>query len=145
MKRAFLLFLFLLGFTGCAVSSHYVNFTEHKFSPKPKDYVINTYKTSDQAPATGTYYVIGQLELSGYASAGITPSYLLRRAQAIARKRGADAIINVVSENFSDTEVYARPGYFGRRYYHPREYVAYGDALLTMHGDLIVFTSSVAK
>ena len=145
MKRTLFLFLFLLGFTGCAVSSHYVKYTDHKFSPKPKDYMVSIYKASDHSLAAGSYYVIGQLELSGYASSGITPSYLVRRAKAIARRRGADAIINVVSENFADNEIYARPGYFGRHYYHPREYVAYGDALLTLRGDLVVYNSAVAK
>lgn len=145
MKKIFLSVLIVLGLAGCAVSSHYVNYTEKKFLPKPRNYVVKIYTASKRMPNLGSYYVIGSIELSGYASAGVTPDALRKRAKVIVRKKGADAIINASIKHFSDREVYVRHGYYGRYYYHPREYIVSNDKLFVFHGDLIVFSAGVVK
>jgi Prokaryotic membrane lipoprotein lipid attachment site len=142
MKKTILLFFILLGLTGCAINSRYVNYTDQKFAPKPGHYAVAIYPASQKIVFEAPYYVIGKLDLSSYASAGETPETLRDYAQKIARNKGADAIINAVAENILYNEVYVRPAYFGRYGYHPREYIPYGDALLTFRGELIVFKSN---
>jgi hypothetical protein len=70
--------------------------------------------------------VIGKVSIEGFAGNGVSPETLTHQAKDIARKRGADAIINARTEVF--------------RYY-------YGDSLLRFKGELIVFAppSGTAK
>ena len=68
------------------------------------------------------YYVIGKVSIEGFASNGVSPETLTNQAKEIARKRGADAIINARTEVF--------------HYYD-------GDALLRFKGELIVYASAV--
>ena len=145
MKKIFLSVLIILGLAGCAVSSKYTAYTDRKFSPHLKHTMVNIYDASSKLPSTMSYYVIGKVDLSAYASSGATPADLRRKAQAIARKKGADAIINAASENMPYRDVYVGGGYYGRHYYHPRYYIPYGDTLLTFSGELIVFSNAVAQ
>lgn len=145
MKKIFLSLLIVIGLAGCAVSSRYVAYTDRKFSPRPKHTMVNIYDVSQKLPATMPYYVIGKVDLSAYASSGATPADLRRKAQAIARKKGADAIINAESEHMPYRDVYVGGGYYGRHYYHPRYYIPYGDTLLTFSGELIVFSTTTAQ
>lgn len=145
MKKIFLLFLILLGFTGCAVNSRYTAYTDQKFAPKSRHYAVNIYTASQKPFSDAPYYVIGKFNVSGYANDGVTPDDLRSYAQRIARNKGADAIINAVAENILYNETYVRPGYFGRYRYHPTEYIPYGDTLLTLQGELAVFGSNVSK
>ena len=144
MKKIFLSVLIILGLAGCAVSSKYTAYTDRKFSPHLKHTMVNIYNASQQLPSTMSYYVIGKVDLSAYASSGATPADLRRKAQAIARKKGADAIINAASENMPYRDVYVGGGYYGRHYYHPRYYIPYGDTLLAFSGELIVFSTATA-
>ena len=68
--------------------------------------------------ASNPYYVIGKVSIEGFASNGVSPESLTNQAKEIARKRGADAIINARTVVF--------------RYYG-------GDALLRFKGELIVY------
>jgi hypothetical protein len=75
-------------------------------------------------PTSNPYYVIGKVSIEGFASNGVSPESLANKARIIARKRGADAIINAATEAY--------------RYY-------YGDELLRFKGELIVYAPQAAK
>ena len=95
------------------------------------------------------------MEVSGHISNGVTPEELTQQAQAIARKKGADAIINVKTENFTYNGIETIPGHVsyhpvvleGRHRdrvayverYHRTRYIPYSDTVLTFQGDLIIF------
>ncbi len=89
-----------------------------RFPPKDQYYTINVYPESQAVGANNPYYVIGKISIEGFASNGVTPETLTNQAKEIARKRGADAIINARTEVF--------------RYYG-------GDALLRFKGEFIVY------
>ena len=125
MKNKILcLCLFILVLAGCATSTRYVDYTAQRFPPKDAFYAVNVYPES-QAPSVGNpYYVIGKVSIEGFASNGVSPVSLTNQAKEIARKRGADAIINAGTVAF--------------RYYN-------GDALLRFKGELIVYVSAATK
>ena len=123
-KKILLLGLFVLVLAGCATSTRYVNYTGQRFPPKDALYAINVYPESQALPAGNPYYVIGKISVEGFASNGVSPASLTNQAKEIARKRGADAIINAGTVAF--------------RYYN-------GDALLRFKGELIVYAPAAAK
>jgi hypothetical protein len=122
-KRILFLGLFVLILAGCATSTRYVNYTTEQFPPKDPLYNVNVYPQSQALPASNPYYVIGQVSIEGFASNGVSPEVLTSQAREIARRRGADAIINARTMAF--------------RYYD-------GDALLRFKGELIVYTPAPA-
>ena len=121
--KILLLGLMVLGMAGCATSSRYDNYTDQRFPPKDQYYTVNVYPETQALPAANPYYVIGRVSIEGYASDGVTPETLANQARSIARKRGADAIIN------SRTEII--------RYWR--------DAVLRFRGELIVYAPVVTK
>jgi len=122
MKNKLLLGFVVLVIAGCATSTRYVSYTPQRFSPKDALYAVNVYSQAQPLTASNPYYVIGKVSVEGFASNGVSPETLTNQAKKIARKRGADAIIN------AGTEAY--------RYYG-------GDALLRFKGELIVFAPAV--
>lgn len=116
-KKILLLGLLALVLAGCAVSTRYVNYTDQRFPAKDEFSTINIYSAAQPQGAANPYYVIGNVSIEGFASNGVTPESLTHEAKTIARKKGADAIIN------ARTEVL--------RYY--------GDQLLRFKGELIVY------
>ena len=120
--------ILLLGFValilaGCATSTRYVDYTDQRFPPKDQYFAVNVYPETQAIPAANPYYVIGKVSIEGYASDGVTPETLANQARRMARKRGADAIIN------SRTEII--------RYWR--------DAVLRFRGELIVYAPPVTK
>jgi hypothetical protein len=85
---------------------------------------VNVYPQSQSIGASNPYYVIGKVSIEGFVSYGVTPESLTDQARGIARKRGADAIINARTEVF--------------RY-------GYGDQLLRFRGELIVYAPTASK
>jgi hypothetical protein len=122
-KQILLLGLCLLVLAGCATSTRYINYTDQRFPPKDQYYVVNVYSQAQPIPASNPYYVIGKVSVEGFASNGVNPEGLTNQAKAIARKRGADAIINATTEVFH----------------------YYGDALLRFKGELIVYAPAASK
>lgn len=143
MNKILLIILIALGAAGCAVQSKYIHYTDQSFPSKGKYYFVAVYPKPQRPPAAEPYTVIGRVEVSGYVSDGVNEDTLLEKAKAIARKRGADAIINAKSEAIQYRDMYVEPGYVAgrryRRYYHPPVYVPYRNVRLTFRGDLIVF------
>ncbi len=117
-KKILLLGLFVLVLAGCATSTSYINYTVQRFPPKDEFYTVNVYPESQALGASNPYYVIGKVSIEGFAGNGVSSGSLTNQAKEIARKRGADAIINAGTEVF--------------RYYG-------GDALLRFKGELIVY------
>ena len=125
MQKQFLLLGFLvLVLAGCATSTRYVNYTGQRFPPKDEFYSVNVYPESQAQSAANPYYVIGKVSIEGFASSGVSPETLTNQAKKVARKRGADAIIN------ARTEIYH---YYG------------GDSLLRFKGELIVYAPATSK
>jgi hypothetical protein len=119
MKKNILLSgLLVLVLAGCATSTRYVNYSAQQYPPKDPAFAINVYPQTQPLGAANPYYVIGKVSVEGFASNGVNPETLAKQAKAIARKRGADAIINAGTVAF--------------RYYG-------GDALLRFTGELIVY------
>ena len=121
--------LWVLGFSililaGCATSTRYVNYTDQQFPPKDALYNVNVYPETQALGAANPYYVIGKVSIEGFASNGVSPETLAIQAKEIARKRGADAIIN------TKTVAY--------HYYGP-------DILFRFKGELIVFAPAASK
>ena len=116
--------LFVLVLAGCATSTRYVSYTAQRFPPKDKSYAVNVYPESQALSAGNPYYVIGKVSIEGFVSDGVSPASLTNQAKEIARKRGADAIINARTVAF--------------HYYD-------GDALLRFKGELIVYASAATK
>ena len=123
-KKIFVLGLFILVLAGCATSTRYVAYTPQRFPPKDEHYAVNVYPESQGIFAGNSYYVIGKISIEGFASNGVSPASLINQAKEIARKRGADAIINAGTQAF--------------HYYS-------GDALLRFKGELIVYAPVVTK
>jgi hypothetical protein len=146
MKKLILLFLIILSASGCAVQSRYVRYTDQEFISKPKYHTVGVYPESLRPPASERYTVIGRVETSGYLSDGITQDDLTDKAKDIARKKGADAIINVRVERVEYKGTYMVPGYVEHHYhhqhYHPPEYYPYQNTALTFRGELIIFTQN---
>ena len=125
MKNKILcLCLFILVFAGCATSTRYVGYTPQRFPPKDENYTVNVYLESQALSVGNPYFVIGKVSIEGFASNGVSPASLTNQAKEIARKRGADAIINAGTVAF--------------RYYN-------GDALLRFKGELIVYAPAVTR
>ena len=122
-RQVLFLGLFVLVLAGCATSTRYVNYTDQQYPPKDQFYAVNIYPETQPLGASRPYYVIGKFSIEGFASNGVNPETLSNRAKVIARKRGADAIINARTEIF--------------RYYS-------GDALLRFKGELVVYASPAA-
>lgn len=118
-KQVLFLGLFVLILAGCATSTRYVNYTDQRFPPKDQLYAVNVFPATQPLGASKPYYVIGKVSIEGFASNGVSPETLMNQAKVIARKRGADAIINAGTELFR---------YWG------------GDALLRFKGELIVYS-----
>ena len=123
-KRILFLGLCVLILAGCATSTSYVNFTSQRFVPKDQSYIVNVYPATQTLGTANPYYVIGKFSIEGFASSGVSPETLIDRAKVIARKRGADAVINAKTEAF--------------RYYG-------GDLLLRLKGELIVYAATASK
>ena len=123
-KRILGLGMFVLVLAGCATSTRYINYTEQRYPPKDEFYSVNVYPQSQKLDASNPYYVIGKVSVEGFASNGVNPDSLSAQAKEVARKRGADAIINAKTEIF--------------RYYD-------GDALLRFKGELIVYAPALVK
>jgi len=123
-NKILLLGLFVLVLAGCATSTRYINYTDQRYPPKDEFYAINVFPQSQAQTSANPYYVIGKVSVEGLTSDGVSPETLTNRAKVLARKRGADAIIN------ARTEVY--------HYY-------YGDQLLRFIGELIVYAPAVSK
>jgi hypothetical protein len=124
MFKKILLGLIILGLAGCATSTRYVSYTSQRFPAKESFDAINVYSESQALDAKNPYYVIGQISIEGFASSGVSPETLTSQAQVIARKRGADAIINAKTVAF--------------HYYN-------GDSVLRFKGDLIVYAPAETK
>ena len=114
----------LLLLAGCATSTRYVDYTDQRFPAKDEFYAVNIYPASQALNASTPYYVIGKVSIEGLTSSGVSPETLTNQAKKIARKRGADAIINAGTQAF--------------RYYG-------GDLLLRFKGELIVYAPQTAK
>jgi len=124
-KNMFFIGLLTLVLVGCATSTRYVNYSDQRYAPKDKYYAVNVYPISQPLGAATPYYVIWKVSVEGFASNGVSPETLANQAKQIARKKGADAIINANTEAFR---------YWG------------GDALLRFTGELIVYApSAMAK
>lgn len=123
-KRILLIGFFVLVLAGCATSTRYINYTDQRFPPKDPYYTVNIYSQAQPQPVSNPYYVIGKVSIEGFASNGVSPESLTNQARGIARKRGADAIINATTQVF--------------HYY-------YGDALLRFKGELIIYAPAAAK
>jgi hypothetical protein len=122
-KKILSMGLMVLFLAGCATSTSYVNYTYHTFPPKDPGFAVNVYPVNQSPGAGKPYYVIGKISIEGFAGNGVSPEKLTNQAILIARKRGADAIINSKTAMF--------------RYYD-------GDALLRFTGDLIIYSPEVA-
>ena len=123
-NRIFFLGFCFLFFIGCATSSMYVHYTSKHFVPKDKLYDVKIYLETEPLNASKPYFVIGKVLIEGFSSNGVGTEGLTKEAKEIARKRGADAIINVKSQVF--------------RYYD-------GDNLFKFNGELIVYSSSATQ
>ena len=158
MKKLCVLLLMLFVFSGCATTVKYYPYTEKSFPSKSKEYSVVLYTDSQRPSAAELYWVIGKVEVSGHVNDGVTHETLTNRAKGIARKKGADAIINVKTQSINYEGMYVIPGHvsyhevYGGRHegaivarYHPQRYVPYSDILLTFQGDLIVFSPSGSK
>ena len=121
--KILLLGLMVLGLAGCATSTRYDNYTDQRFPPKDPYYIVNVYPETQALRAANPYYVIGKVSIEGFASNGVSPETLANQARSIARKRGADAIIN------SRTEII--------QYWR--------DELLRFRGELIVYSPVATK
>jgi len=115
--------LMVLGLVGCATSTRYVYYTDQRFPPKDQYYNVNVYPQTQALAASTPYYVIGKVSIEGYASYGVTPEMLANQARNIARKKGADAVINAKTEII--------------HYWR--------DALLRFTGELIVYAPAGTK
>jgi hypothetical protein len=123
-NKVWVLGLFVLILAGCATSTRYVSYTPQRFPPKGVLFAVNVYPESQAPGVSNPYYVIGKVSVEGFASNGVSPGGLTNQAKEIAKKRGADAIINARTEAF--------------RYYD-------GDELLRFKGELIVYAPAVVK
>jgi hypothetical protein len=156
MKNIFLIVLTLF-LMGCATAITYSPYTSQKFPPKPKDYFITIYPQAQQRPIMAhTYVIIGKVNISGKVSNGVTSETLLEQAKAIARKKGADAIINAKTEKLNYNAIHTVPSEVtyhpvviaGGRHnggtvymedYRPAEYIPYTETLFTFNGELVIF------
>jgi hypothetical protein len=144
----------VLALAGCATTVRYFPYTSQKLPPKPSDYPVMIFAQGQHPTASQSYVVIGKVNVSGHVSDGLTPDDLMNKARAIARKKGADGIINVKTQNFDYKGIYEVPGHVsyhavgfaGRHrdvvyveHYHPTRYIPYSDTLLSLEGELIVF------
>ena len=142
MKKILLNILLVLALSGCATTVRYTSYTNQKSPAKPRDYFVNIYSGSVQLPASRSYRVIGKLEIQGNASDGANPQMLLEQAKSIARKKGADAIINVDQQISPYVGTYIIPGHRGYYHYHRTKFIPYQDTFLKFIGDLVILIST---
>ena len=94
--------------------------------------------------------------ISGDASDGVSQDLLNDQAQSIARKRGADVLINASAQVAQYNGTYVVPGhvtyrpidYYGDMYvarYHPTRYIPYQNTILRFQGELAVFSAAPAS
>ena len=145
MKRLFLLFLIVLVLAGCAVNTRYVSYTGEQLPAKAKYYFISIYPEAQPPVLTQPYRLIGRVETQGLVGDGVNEDTLADEARAIARAKGADAIINVRTESDAVGGTDVIPGYCGRYRCHPTTYVSRMDTLLRFRGELIAFTPVTAS
>jgi hypothetical protein len=141
MKKIFLTVFVALSLAGCATSVRYISYTQEKLSPKSKYYYMNVYSVNQKVPESQVYRIIGKVEVKGNVSNGVTPDMLLEQAKNTARKKGADAIINVETKTMTNTSMYVTPGHYGYYHYHPATYVPYQNTFLDFTGELVVYGS----
>ncbi len=122
MSKIVLTLVAVMFLAGCATSTRYDRYTSQHFPSKDEFFVVNVYPESQPLSADNPYYVIGKVSVEGLANS-ISAAGLANKAKKIARKKGADAIIN------AKTEVY---DYFG-------------DDLLRFKGELIVYAPAVSQ
>jgi len=67
---------------------------------------------------------------------------LVEQAKSIARKKGADAIINVDQQISPYLGTYIIPGHRGYYRYHRTKFIPYQDTFFKFIGDLIIFIST---
>lgn len=139
MKKIYWIFLIALSLAGCATSSMYMPYTDQVAPAKPKNYFITVYSVSQPPPLAKPYRVVGKVEVRGYASDGVSPDQLMEQAKNIARKKGADAIINANTQMLPYRGSYIVSGHRG--YYHHVRYIPYEDTLLEFTGELIIYMS----
>ena len=84
--------------------------------------------------------MIGRVETEGLVGEGVNSDTLADEARAIARAKGADAIINVRTEGATVGGTDVIPGHCGYRHCRPTEYVSHVDTLLRFRGELIAFS-----
>ena len=141
MKKIFLTILVVLNLAGCATTVRYTSYTDQKSPVKSKDYFITVYPASVQVPVSKPYRVIGKVEIQGNANDGVNSQMLVEQAKGIARKKGADAIINSSQEIRPYVGTYVVPGHMGYYHYHRTKFIPYQDTFLKFMGDLIIFIS----
>ena len=150
MKRLLILLIISSFILGCATTSK-------RFPQKAKIYTIPFYEGVPDFERT--YEVIGNLQVEGNTSDGTNWKSVYDKAVAIAKQRGAEAVINVKSEYQPYHSVTFSPGYttyhsttthhsYGRHHvthtrnvpiHHPPTIIPYNAAILRYRGDLIVF------
>ncbi|MDE1920886.1 MAG: hypothetical protein KGJ09_02590 [Candidatus Omnitrophica bacterium] len=145
MKKISLVILTVLSLAGCATSLRYFSYTNHSYPPKPENYFIPVYSPSHKLPVSPPYQVIGKVDIQGDAANDVTPGLLSQEAVRVARKKGADAVIDAVTRAVPYMGTYVVPGYYGWYYYHPTTYVPYESTLLEFTGNLVVFEHSGQK
>jgi hypothetical protein len=138
MRRKILLFLIAFSLAGCATIVRYTAYTGQVFPRKPGHYFITIYPSLPPF-VVPSFQAIGKIEVSGYASEGVSPDVLAEKAKIIARQKGADAVINAKTEGVVFSGVDVVPGHFTRYHYHDAQYIPYSDTLFTFQGELIVF------
>ena len=67
---------------------------------------------------------------------------LVEQAKSIARKKGADAIINSSQDIIPYVGTYVVPGHRGYYHYHRTKFIPYRDTFLKFMGELIIFISA---
>ena len=142
MKKLFLIILTAFFISGCATSTMYVAYTHQKMPAKPKDSSLKVFAVSDQPPITNPYRIIGKIEIHGYVSQGVNTLMLTEQAKNVARKKGADAIINASTQMIPYEGMYVVPEHYGNHRYHPARYIPYRDNLMSFTGEFIVFSTS---
>ena len=139
MKKIFLLLVIVLGLAGCALNTRYISYTDQRFPPKTEYYSISIYPETQAPSFAQPYRVIGKVEISGHVGDGITAETLADKARAVARARGADAIINSRTETATYNGVETIPGRCGYYRCRPPAYIPYSDTVLMFRGELVAF------
>ena len=95
MRRFFIAIMVGITIVGCT-SSRYISYTTQTFPPKPSSYKVPFY---NGRPYLGRKYkIIGELYVSGDTQSFAGWNDIYNKARAEARKRGADAVIDVKTD-----------------------------------------------